>query len=620
MAEYFDKQKGDCFMCGIVGYIGKEDCANFLIEGLKRLEYRGYDSSGICLLNERRLSCYKKTGKIVNMEAILPAKIVGKSGIGHTRWATHGGVTDANAHPHLSANGKFAIVHNGIIENYQTLRDKLTAEGFEFKSTSDSEIIAMLLEKKFSGDFEKAFYQTLSLLEGTYGIVAMYADEPNYLMVGRKGSPLVLGIGDGCTFIASDVSAFLGHTKQAVYLEDNENCKVYADSFITTDFTQEKKQKEIATIDWDAAELDKKSYEHFMLKEIFEQPESVARAYAGRILPDIGSAKLGGLNMELAELAAIDNIGIIACGTSYHAGLVGSYLLEELARLQTVVHIASEIRYKNPILRRNSLQFAVSQSGETIDTLLAMREFQRKGGRVLGICNVVGSSIARESNGGVYVHSGPEVAVASTKAFTSQLTVFLLFSILMGRMRDMSQYRGVQLISDLQKIPELMETVLRKSEQIAEIAKKYSKFNNFLFLGRGISYPVAMEAALKLKEISYIHSDGIAAGEIKHGPIALIDENTPVIFIAPQDHLHDKMISNIQEIKARGGKLIAVCNEGDEKIHSLVQDVIEIPKAEPLFSPLLTILPLQLLSYYVAKELGCDIDQPRNLAKSVTVE
>lgn len=607
-------------MCGIVGYIGKENCANFLVEGLKRLEYRGYDSSGICVLNEGRLSCYKKAGKIVNMEAILPPKIIGKSGIGHTRWATHGGVTDANAHPHLSANGKFAIVHNGIVENYETLRAKLTAEGFEFKSTSDSEVIAMLLEKNFSGDFEKAFYQTLSLLEGTYGIVAIYADEPDYLMVGRKGSPLVLGIGDGCTFIASDVSAFLGHTKQAVYLEDNENCKVYADSFITTDFTQEKKQKEIATIEWDAAELDKKNYEHFMLKEIFEQPESVARAYAGRILPDIGTAKLGGLNMEPAELAAVDNIGIIACGTSYHAGLVGSYLLEELARLQTVVHIASEIRYKNPILRRNSLQFAVSQSGETIDTLLAMREFQRKGGRVLGICNVVGSSIARESDGGVYVHSGPEVAVASTKAFTSQLTVFLLFSILMGRMRDMSQYRGVQLIDDLQKIPEQMEAVLKKSEQIAEIAKKYSKLNNFLFLGRGISYPVVMEAALKLKEISYIHSDGIAAGEIKHGPIALIDKNTPVIFVVPQDHLHDKMISNIQEVKARGGKLIAVCNEGDEKIRSLVQDVIEVPKTEPLFSPLLTILPLQLMAYYTAKELGCDIDQPRNLAKSVTVE
>lgn len=607
-------------MCGIVGYIGKENCANFLVEGLKRLEYRGYDSSGICVLNEGRLSCYKKAGKIVNMEAILPPKVIGKSGIGHTRWATHGGVTDANAHPHLSANGKFAIVHNGIVENYETLRAKLTAEGFEFKSTSDSEVIAMLLEKNFSGDFEKAFYQTLSLLEGTYGIVAIYADEPDYLMVGRKGSPLVLGIGDGCTFIASDVSAFLGHTKQAVYLEDNENCKVYADSFITTDFTQEKKQKEIATIEWDAAELDKKNYEHFMLKEIFEQPESVARAYAGRILPDIGTAKLGGLNMEPAELAAVDNIGIIACGTSYHAGLVGSYLLEELARLQTVVHIASEIRYKNPILRRNSLQFAVSQSGETIDTLLAMREFQRKGGRVLGICNVVGSSIARESDGGVYVHSGPEVAVASTKAFTSQLTVFLLFSILMGRMRDMSQYRGVQLIDDLQKIPEQMEAVLKKSEQIAEIAKKYSKLNNFLFLGRGISYPVVMEAALKLKEISYIHSDGIAAGEIKHGPIALIDKNTPVIFVVPQDHLHDKMISNIQEVKARGGKLIAVCNEGDEKIRSLVHDVIEVPKTEPLFSPLLTILPLQLMAYYTAKELGCDIDQPRNLAKSVTVE
>ncbi len=607
-------------MCGIVGYIGKNNCLPLLVEGLKRLEYRGYDSSGISCINQHSISTFKKTGKIVNMEATLPKSLSATIGIGHTRWATHGGVTDENSHPHLSQNNKFAIVHNGIIENYKTLKTHLENDGFTFRSSTDSEVIAHLLEKNYTGDFEKSFHKTLSLLEGTYGIVALSLDNPDYLMIGRKGSPLVLGIGNDEMFVASDVSAFLRHTKQVVYLEDNEISKLSINNFKTTDFTLEEKKKEIATIDWDISELNKNNFEHYLLKEIFEQPESIRRAFAGRFMESIGTAKLGGLNMTPQELINIDRVGVIACGTSYHAGLVGSYVLEELARVPTAVHIASEIRYKNPIVDKNSIYFAVSQSGETIDTFLAMKEFQRKGSRVLGICNVVGSTIPRESNGGVYVHSGPEISVASTKAFTSQLTVFYLFSLLMGRMKDVSQQKGIELIQALKMIPEQIEEILKSTEKIQSIAKEYSKLDNFLFLGRGISFPVALEGALKLKEISYRHAEGIPAGEIKHGPIALIDKNTPVIFIVPKDHLQEKMISNIEEVKARGGRLLAICTPNNKRVKELVHDYIEIPECDPLLSPLLSIIPLQLLAYYVAKELGCDIDQPRNLAKSVTVE
>lgn len=607
-------------MCGIVGYIGKNNCVPLLVEGLKRLEYRGYDSSGISFLNENGLMTYKKTGKIVNMESTVPKKTSSNIGIAHTRWATHGGVTDENSHPHLSPNSKFAVVHNGIIENYKTLKDHLIKDGYTFRSSTDSEVIAVLLEKNYNGDFENAFHKTLSLLEGTYGIVAMFLDSPDYLMVARKGSPLVLGIGNDEMFVASDVSAFLGHTKQVVYLEDNEISKLESSNFITIDFTLEEKQKKIATIDWDVSELDKNDFEHYMLKEIHEQPESIRRAFAGRILDDTGTSKLGGLNMTPQELIQIERIGIIACGTSYHAGLVGAYVFEELARMPVSVHIASEIRYKNPLVDKNSIFFAVSQSGETIDTYLAMKEFQRKGSKVLGICNVVGSTIPRESDGGVYVHSGPEISVGSTKAFTSQLTVFYLFSLLMGRMKDLSLKSGVSLVRELKKIPEKIEGMLADTSKIEKIAEKYAELDNFIFLGRGISYPVALEGALKLKEISYRHAEGLPGGEIKHGPIALIDKNTPVVFIVPKDHLHEKMISNIEEIKARGGKLLAVCNTGDEKVKELVDDYIEVPETDDLLSPLLTIIPLQLLTYYIARKLGRDIDQPRNLAKSVTVE
>jgi glutamine---fructose-6-phosphate transaminase (isomerizing) len=606
-------------MCGIVGYIGDNNCVPIIIEGLKRLEYRGYDSSGIAILNDNKIETYKKIGKIINLEKFLPENLDAKLGIGHTRWATHGGVTDYNAHPHASQNNKISIIHNGIIENYTTIRNKLKSEGYVFRTETDSEVIAYLIEKNFNGNFEESFYNTLQLLEGAYGIVAICSDEPDYFMVARKGSPLVIGVGNEEMFVASDVSAFLGYTKQVVYLEDYEIAKIEKKKFTATDFRLKEIKKKINTIDWDLAAFEKGEYEHFMLKEIFEQPESVSRAFAGRIMPNYGTTKLGGLNLTPQELSHIERINIIACGTSYHAGLVGAYVIEEMARINTRVEIASEIRYKNPIIGKDTLTFAVSQSGETIDTLFAMREYQRKGAKVLGICNVVGSTIPRESNGGVYVHSGPEVSVASTKAFTSQLMAFYLFAILIGRMRDLSQYRGIELINEIEKIPEKIQAIL-ENDKIKIIAEKYSKLDNFLFLGRGINYPVCLEAALKLKEISYLHAEGVAAGEIKHGPIALIDKNTPVVFVMPDDNLYEKTLSNMQEVRARGGIILAIANKEDQKLKEIANDIIIVPKTEPFFSPILTIIPLQLFAYYIAKIRGCDIDKPRNLAKSVTVE
>lgn len=607
-------------MCGIVGYVGDKNCVSIIIEGLKRLEYRGYDSSGISIIKNENITTYKKTGRIFNLEKEVPESLSGVVGLGHTRWATHGGVFDKNAHPHVSRNGKFSIIHNGIIENYQHLKNKLLEEGFTFQSDTDSEVIAHLIEWNYEGNFEDAFYKTLPLLEGTYGIVAMSSFEPNYLMVARKGSPLIIGVGTDEMFVASDVNAFLGHTKQVVYLEDYEIAKLEKKSYVTRDFRLAEVKKSVDTITWDISDMSKGNFPHFTIKEIFEQTESIKRAYAGRIVHNTGTVKLGGLNLTPQELFQIENIDIIACGTSYHAGLVASYAIEELARINVNVHIASEIRYKNPIVRKGTLVFAVSQSGETIDTLFALREYQRKGAKVLGICNVVGSTIPRESDGGVYVHSGPEVAVASTKAFTSQLIAFYLISILLGRMRDMTQFRGESLLSELEKIPDKIQSVLDKAKLIEDIAAKYSKFDNFLFLGRGISYPVALEGALKLKEISYKRAEGIAAGEIKHGPIALVDQNTPVVFILPEDDLYQKTLSNMQEIKARGGVVFVVCNEATDKIKELADDVFVTPKTDSILSPLLTIVPLQLFSYFIARDLGRDVDKPRNLAKSVTVE
>jgi glucosamine--fructose-6-phosphate aminotransferase (isomerizing) len=607
-------------MCGIVGYCGPRPAAPILIEGLKRLEYRGYDSAGIGVCSNGVLTVVKKKGKIRDLREAVPADFPGNFGIGHTRWATHGEVNDTNAHPHFDGACRIAIVHNGIIENYASLKGKLQEDGFVFKTETDSEVIAHLIAKLYEGDLEKAVKEAAMLLRGTYGIVAIHSAEPMKLVGARNGSPLVLGIGNGEMFLASDVTAMIAHTKQVVYLEDGEVVTVTPDSFTTTDLRNRPISKKIDHITWELDEIEKDGFAHYMEKEIFEQPESIFRAMKGRIEHDTATTHLGGLNLTSKELLNIERVKIIAAGTSYHAGMVGAYLLESLARIPASAELASEVRYRNPIVERNALYFAVSQSGETADTLYAMRELQRKGATVLGICNVVGSTIARESDGGVYIHSGPEIAVASTKAFTSQITVFYLFALLMARIRDLSFENGLRIIRGLEEIPEKIKTILRNIDHIRALAKKYASAQDFLFLGRGLCYPVALEGALKLKEISYIHAEGYSAAEIKHGPIALINEATPSVFLVPDDGLREKVISNMKEVKARKGKVIAVAVEGDKETAWIADDVITVPSADELMYPYLMVLPLQLFAYYCALELGRDVDQPRNLAKSVTVE
>lgn len=607
-------------MCGIVGYCGPKRASEVLLEGLRRLEYRGYDSSGICVGQKTGLGLYRKTGKIRNLREIVPHQLQGSWGIGHTRWATHGGVTDINAHPHVDNSGKIAIVHNGIIENYEALKTRLKADGTVFHSETDSEVIAHLVSSFYEGDLEHAVIQTLKLLKGTYGLAVMHIDEPNKLVGARNGSPLVLGIGDGEMFLGSDVSAMITYTKQVCYLEDGEVVVVTPTEYRTTNLASEVIDKKVDLISWELEEMEKGDFEHYMLKEIYEQPLAIERAYRGRLDMDQATAKLGGLNMRSTDLLHVERIKVIAAGTSFHAGLVGSYVLESLSRIPCNAELAAELRYRNPIVEKNALFFAVSQSGETIDTLYAMRELQRKGAPVLGVCNVVGSTIPRESNGGVYIHSGPEIAVASTKAFTSQITVFYLLALLLGRIRNMSWADGVTFIKELENIGEKINQVFKQKERIHELAKKYSHVHSFLFLGRGINYPVALEGALKLKEISYIHAEGYSAAEIKHGPIALINEDTPSLFLVPRDSLRDKIISNMKEIKARNGPVIAICVEGDQEVMDIADDCIEVPFVSEYFTPFVNIVPLQLFSYYCALELGRDVDQPRNLAKSVTVE
>ncbi len=545
-------------MCGIVGYCGQKRAANILLEGLKRLEYRGYDSAGICVGTGTDLKCVKKKGKIRVLKGIVPQDMPGTFGIGHTRWATHGEVNDINAHPHLDDSGKIAIVHNGIIENYLSLKEMLISEGYEFKTETDSEVIAHLLVDRYDGDLEKAVRETVLLLKGTFGIVAVHADEPGKMVGARNGSPLVLGIGDGEMFLASDVTAMMAYTKQVVYIEDGEVVSVDCDGFRTSDLKDREIAKQVDHIGWELEEIEKDGFTHFMEKEIHEQPESISRAIRGRLNLDTATGHLGGLNLSIKELHAIERVKIIAIGTSYYASMLGAYLMETVARIPAMAEVASEVRYKNPIVEMNTLYFVVSQSGETADTLYAMRELQRKGATVLGVCNVVGSTIARESDGGVYIHSGPEIAVASTKAFTSQVTVFYLFTLLMARMRDMSLDRGLEIAKALQNVPDQIRHIFSMGNLIRDLAIKYSWVENFLFLGRGIQYPVALEGALKLKEISYIHAEGFSSAEIKHGPIALINEKTPSVFLVPDDALRDKVISNLKEVKARGGKVIAL--------------------------------------------------------------
>lgn len=607
-------------MCGIVGYIGERQAAGILIEGLKRLEYRGYDSAGIAVARNGALEIIKKKGKIKNLRSIVPPDLPGKYGIGHTRWATHGEVNDVNAHPHSDKNNKIAIVHNGIIENYTVLKDRLQKEGFEFSTETDSEVIANLIASNFQGCLEKAVRESVALLKGTYGIACIHADDPEKIVGARNGSPLVLGIGDDEMFIASDVTAMLAFTKQAIYLEDGEIVTLTRDSFEISDLRENIKSRNVELIGWELEEIEKAGYAHFMEKEIHEQAESIERAMRGRLDGELATGHLGGLNLSSKELLNIERVKILAAGTSSYAGSVGAYLMENLARIPCSVELSSEVRYKNPIVERNSLYFAVSQSGETADTLFAMRELQRKGATVLGIVNVVGSTIARESDGGVYIHSGPEIAVASTKAFTSQLTVLYIFTLLMARMRNMSYSDGLRMVRSMQKLPEQIGAILAKKEELRDLAKIYSKAENFLFLGRGINYPIALEGALKLKEIAYIHAEGYSAAEIKHGPIALINEETPSLFVIPDDELREKVFSNLKEVKARNGKVIAIAVEGDKEVEEIADHTFFVPKANEIIYPFLMVVPLQLFAYYCALELDRDVDQPRNLAKSVTVE
>ena len=610
-------------MCGIVGYIGEQNCIPILIDGLKRLEYRGYDSAGIGFFSDGSVKVLKSKGKVSLLEDKVNSHVYNSNlGIGHTRWATHGIPNEVNAHPHFNSKNNILIIHNGIIENFQTLKTSLKNMGYSFVSDTDSEVLAHLIDSFIQKGYPllKSVRMTLSEVEGTYGLAVIYENEPDKIIAARKGSPLVLGIGEGENFIASDVSAILAHTKQVVYLEDGEIVEVYKDKFVTKTIHDEEIKKEIHEISLSLDEIDKGGYSHFMLKEIMEQPESVRNSMRGRLLLDDGNAKLGGLDNVLERLSNCKRIIISACGTSWHAGLVGEYMFEQYAHIPTEVEYASEFRYRSPIIYPDDAIFFISQSGETADTLAAMKEAKSKGALALGICNVVGSSIARESLGGVYIHAGPEIGVASTKAFTSQLAVLALITLLLARKRGMKLEDGQSIVDHLNKIPEQIAKILRLNNQIEFIASEFQDAKNFLYLGRGFNFPVALEGALKLKEISYIHAEGYPAAEMKHGPIALIDENMPAVFIAPKDSTYDKIISNIQEVKARKGRIIAIASECDNQIDNLVDYTIKIPDTTSMLMPLLTVIPLQLLAYHIAVKKGLNVDQPRNLAKSVTVE
>jgi len=608
-------------MCGIVGYVGSQESLPILIEGLRRLEYRGYDSAGVAVLNGRGLVVEKAAGKIAVLEGRLEnAKPKGSLGIAHTRWATHGEPNTINAHPHVDCDGNIAVVHNGIIENYVTLKKKLVQEGHRFTTDTDTEVLAHLIEKYFEGNLERAVAAALQHVTGTYGIAVISSADPGKIVGARHGSPLVVGICDSEYILASDVSAIIRHTNQVVYLDDGEMVVLTPAGIQTTTIREETVSKRVETVDWDLDMIEKAGFPHFMLKEIFEQPQSLRNTLRGRLILEEGTARLGGLNMSPAELRAITRVVITACGTSWHAGMIGEYMIEELARIPVEVEYASEFRYRNPILEPGTLVIAISQSGETADTLAAMREAKRRGARVLGFCNVVGSTIARESGGGVYIHAGPEIGVASTKAFTSQVAALALLTLYLGRLGELSSELGAELTRELAVIPEKIERILAGADKVKAIAKAYAHHNNFLYLGRGYNFPVALEGALKLKEISYIHAEGYPAAEMKHGPIALIDQNMPVVFICTQDSAYEKVLSNMEEVRARRGNIIAIASEGDDHVATKADQVIYIPKTLGPLTPLLAVLPLQLLSYYIAVERGCDVDQPRNLAKSVTVE
>jgi glucosamine--fructose-6-phosphate aminotransferase (isomerizing) len=609
-------------MCGIIGYIGTEPALPILIEGLKRLEYRGYDSAGIALLNST-LQVEKCVGKIAHLEEhIRDIPLDGSVGIAHTRWATHGEPNTTNAHPHTDCSGKIAVIHNGIIENYATLKKNLEGRGHVFRTETDTEVLAHLIEELYDGRLEDAVRAALKMVEGTYGLAVLHADEPRHIVGARNGSPLIVGVGDGEYLLASDVSAILRHTRQVIYLEDHDMVTLTDDGpvFTTVSNGESAVSKETTLIEWDLDMIEKGGFDHFMLKEIFEQPQTIRNAFRGRLVWDEGDAHLGGLNMTRDDLARLRRVVLIGCGTSWHAGLLGEYMIEEVARIPVEVEYASEFRYRNPIVEEGTVTFVISQSGETIDTLSAMREAQRKGATTLGIVNVVGSTIARESDGGVYTHAGPEIGVASTKAFTSQATVLAILTLLLGRLRNMSREEGRRLIGALEALPGQIERILSQDHEIRDIANAYRHHNNFLYLGRGPNFPVALEGALKLKEISYVHAEGYPAAEMKHGPIALIDENMPVVVLCTRDGGYQKIIGNVEEVKARKGRIIAVVTEGDTEIAKKADHIITIPETLNLLTPILSVIPLQLLAYHIAVLRGCDVDRPRNLAKSVTVE
>ncbi len=610
-------------MCGIVGYIGEKNCVPILINGLKRLEYRGYDSAGIGIIANGNSEIVKNKGKVSLLEdKMKDLQLNANLGIGHTRWATHGIPNEINAHPHSNESNTLFLIHNGIIENYRIIKQDLENQGYNFISDTDSEVLVHLIDRFLTLGFDlcKSVQLALNKVVGTYGIAVIYKDEPDKIIVARKGSPLVVGLGKDENFIASDVSAILAHTKQVVYLDDGELAVISKDNFIVKNISDIEIEKEIHEINTTLEEIDKGGYSHFMLKEIMEQPESVRNSMRGRLLPDDGTAKLGGISEVVDRLVNSKRIIITACGTSWHAALVGEYMIENFAQIPTEIEYASEFRYRNPIINKDDTVLVISQSGETADTLAAMREAKSKGALVLGICNVVGSTIARESMAGIYIHAGPEIGVASTKAFTAQLVVLSLITLLIARRKNLSMAEGKEIVEALDSLPDKIKEILKLNEEIEQLAEKFKDANNFLYLGRGYQFPVALEGALKLKEISYIHAEGYPAAEMKHGPIALIDENMPVVFIAPKDSAYDKVVSNIEEVRARGGRLIAIASENDNDIDRLVDDTIKIPDTVEMLRPILTSIPLQLLAYHIAVKKELNVDQPRNLAKSVTVE
>ncbi len=612
-------------MCGIVGYLGKNQALPILIDGLRRLEYRGYDSAGVAVLSSGKVKICKAVGKIAELEKKFnppnpPLSSGANLGIAHTRWATHGKPTEINAHPHNDCQGKIWLVHNGIIENYQQLKEQLTKRGHKFKSETDTEVIAHLLEDLYDVNITKTLIRALKLIKGAYGLALFHADEPGKILAARCGSPLLIGLAEGETIIASDASAIIRYTRQVIYLNDGEIAEINGSGLKILDLSNQEISRETKQIDWDIEKCEKNGFPHFMQKEIFEQPETINNSIRGRCLAKTGKAKLGGLENEIDRLRQINKIIIAACGTARYAGMVGEYMLEEYAGISTEIDYASEFRYRKPVLDQTTAILAISQSGETADTLAAVREGKEKNILTIGIVNAVGSTIARDTDAGIYNHIGPEIAVASTKAFTSQVAILSLLTVLLGRQRQMSLVIGQRIIKELHLLSDKIKIILKQNNEIRKIAQKYFKCKHFAFLGRKYNHPVALEGALKLKEISYIHAEGFPAGEMKHGAIALIDQDFPSIFISPRDSVYEKNLNNIEEIKSRNGKVIAIATMGDKKIKQLADEIIYIPKTLEMLTPILSVMPLQLFAYHTAVLNKRDVDKPRNLAKSVTVE